>query len=437
MPFRQSATKKAFANYKLKFIKAIAYGMLENTIVQHCLYFPFCIYERCRAGFGFIIITFTSNMAGIYIHIPFCKTRCLYCDFFSTAGEEGKAKYIEAVCWELRMRKAELAGESIETVYFGGGTPSRLEVPEFAKIFETLDKEYGLSDCTEITVEANPDDLSPAYLGSLRGLPFNRISLGIQSFDDGELKFLNRRHTSAQAVEAIESAHTAGYGNISLDLMYGLPGQTMEKWEQTLQRAVSVGVQHISAYHLIYEEGTPLYRLLGEGHIFPVEEELSKTMFERLIDCLAGNGFLHYEISNFGLPDYLARHNTSYWKNIPYLGIGASAHSYTGGIRQWNVADLHRYTSGVLAGNRPAETEPSTPDTRYNERVLTSLRTMWGLDMQAIGEEFGTDRLAYCREQAIPYLRSGMLVEEGGMMKVTRQGLFVSDRIISDLLFVG
>lgn len=376
-------------------------------------------------------------MAGIYIHIPFCKSRCLYCDFFSTVGEEEKTRYLEAVCSELRMRSAELSGEKIETVYFGGGTPSRLTLEEWKMIFDVLNRIYGLEDCKEITLEANPDDLSFSYLSALRAFPFNRISLGVQSFDDRELRFLNRRHTAEQALQAIETARRAGYENISIDLMYGLPGQTSSAWKNNLQSAVSTEVPHISAYHLIYEEGTRLSRMREEGKIMPVDEDTSLRMFEQLMDCLTGHGFLHYEISNFARPGRLARHNTSYWKNIPYLGIGAAAHSYTEGVRQWNVADLNGYITGILSGVRKAEREVPTPNSRYNDRILTSLRTMWGVNVQEIGKEFGSARLVYLRTQAAPYLRSGMLVEEEGHIKVSRKGLFISDRIISDLFFVG
>ena len=272
-------------------------------------------------------------MAGIYLHIPFCKTRCIYCDFYSTTRSELKTRYVQALCRELTMRKEYLKGEDIETIYFGGGTPSQLEKEDFEQIFDTIREHYGLNHCQEITLEANPDDLSQEYLEMLSSLPFNRLSMGIQTFDDATLKLLRRRHNARTAIEAIDRCRKAGFQNISIDLIYGLPGETKERWENDLRQAISLNVEHISAYHLIYEEDTPIYNMLKQHQISEVDEDSSLEFFTLLIEHLQKAGFEHYEISNFCRPGKYSRHNTSYWKGIAYLGCGPSAHSFDGMTR--------------------------------------------------------------------------------------------------------
>ena len=258
-------------------------------------------------------------MAGIYLHIPFCKTRCIYCDFYSTTRSELKTRYVQALCRELTMRKEYLKGEDIETIYFGGGTPSQLEKEDFEQIFDTIREHYGLNHCQEITLEANPDDLSQEYLEMLSSLPFNRLSMGIQTFDDATLKLLRRRHNARTAIEAIDRCRKADFQNISIDLIYGLPGETKERWENDLRQAISLNVEHISAYHLIYEEDTPIYNMLKQHQISEVDEDSSLEFFTLLIEHLQKAGFEHYEISNFCRPGKYSRHNTSYWKGIAYL----------------------------------------------------------------------------------------------------------------------
>ncbi|MEG1587164.1 MAG: radical SAM family heme chaperone HemW, partial [Bacteroidales bacterium] len=269
-------------------------------------------------------------MAGIYIHIPFCKTRCLYCDFFSNTRMDKKNAFIATLCKEIENRKTYLGDATIKTLYFGGGTPSQLEEADFRQIFTTLKNCFDLSQCHEITLEANPDDLSESYIAMLRTLPFNRISIGIQSFSDRDLKFLNRRHDAQQAIRAVNNCKQAGFDNISIDLMYGLPGQTPDEWEKNLETALSLNIQHISSYHLIYEEGTALYRLLERGKVNPVDEESSLQMFRTLIDTLRKKGFVQYEISNFARDERYSMHNTSYWTGDKYLGLGPGAHSFDG-----------------------------------------------------------------------------------------------------------
>lgn len=375
-------------------------------------------------------------MAGLYIHIPFCAKRCLYCDFFSNTDGKYRQPYIRAFFQESELRRAYLEGDPVKTVYFGGGTPSQLPVADLGRMVERLSRDYDLSHCEEWTVEANPDDLTDAYLADLRRLPFDRISLGVQSFREEDLVFLNRRHTAAQAVEAVKKCRDAGWNNLSIDLIYGLPGQTLDDWQRNLDAAVSLPVTHLSAYHLIYEEGTALYRLKNAGRVEPVTEETSVAMFSLLIDRLADAGFIHYEISNFGRPGCFSRHNLSYWTGEKYLGLGPSAHSFNGKSRCWNVASLPAYLRSVAAGKPEVEEEILDLPTRYNEFILTGLRTRWGVDTEVLKTRFGEPFYLYCCRQAARYLESGLLEREGKSVRLTRAGLFVSDGIMSDLLYV-
>jgi oxygen-independent coproporphyrinogen-3 oxidase len=368
-------------------------------------------------------------MAGIYFHIPFCQTRCIYCDFFSSTNRKEKAGYVDALCKELEDRKDYLRGQAVETVYFGGGTPSQLSAKDFEKIFECLSREMNLEAFKEVTLEANPDDITPEYLDSIGHLPFNRISLGIQSFNDGELKFLNRRHDAFSAVRAVGLCQKYGFENISIDLMYGLPGQSLEIWKENIRRAILLNVQHLSAYHLIYEEGTRLYELLQQGNIQPVDEELSIRMLEVLIDTLAGAGFEHYEISNFARPGYRSGHNSAYWNGSPYLGVGASAHSYNGESRQWNPK-----ASGANYRIQGFEMEIITEPAAYSEFILTRLRTMKGIDLEELKSRFGGEKKAYCLKQAQKHLNNQWLEIAGNQLRLTKKGIFVSDGIMSDLM---
>ena len=373
-------------------------------------------------------------MAGIYIHIPFCKTRCIYCDFYSTTRSELKSQYIRALCRELTERKEYLKGEAVETIYFGGGTPSQLSEEDFKEVFKTIEQVYGMREATEITLEANPDDLTEEYIGMLHTLPFNRISMGIQTFDDATLHLLNRRHNATQAIEAVKRCRQAGFQNISIDLIYGLPGETEQRWAQDLQQAVSLDVEHISAYHLIYEEGTPLYKMLQQHSVSQVDEDSSLNFFSTLIDTLSAAGYEHYEISNFCKPGMYSRHNTSYWQGICYLGCGPSSRSFNGDSREWNVASLNQYLSSIEQGQRQHETEQLNTQTRYNEYIITGLRTMWGISTEALKKKFGDRLWKYCLEQAKPYLGNGKLELHNDRLKLTREGIFISDGIMSDLL---
>lgn len=375
-------------------------------------------------------------MAGIYLHIPFCKSRCIYCDFYSQTDETFIDKFTEAIRREARLRKQMLANETVRTVYFGGGTPSRLQQKHFEKIFDVLFAEFSMDNPIEVTLEANPDDLSHEYIGMLRRLPFNRISIGIQSFNDNELKFLGRRHSSHDAVRAVKDCQQMGFDNISIDLMYGLPDQTPEIWQSNLQRACSLDVQHISAYHLTYEENTLLYGLLQKGKIHPVDEELSSTFFTQLIDTLEEEGFIHYEISNFAKPGYFSQHNSSYWKGDKYLGLGPSAHTFDGYNRSWNTASLTDYLDGIFSGNLPCETEYLSLYQHYNEFILTRLRTREGIDTLELKMRFGVPLYRYCLDNAQKFIAEGLLVFQNNALKLTRKGMFISDGIISELMKV-
>lgn len=375
-------------------------------------------------------------MAGIYIHVPFCKTRCIYCDFYSTTHSEQRSQYIDAVCRELEERKEYLKGEGIKTIYFGGGTPSQLSEKDFHKVFNTIEKNYGLKDAQEITLEANPDDLAEEYVAMLRTLPFNRISMGIQTFDDTTLKLLKRRHTSQQAIKAVECCQLNGFNNISIDLIYGLPHETDQQWELDLQQAIKLQVEHISAYHLIYEKGTPIYTMLQQHRISEVDEDSSVRFFTHLIDTLKEAGYEHYEISNFCRLGKYSQHNTSYWKGIPYLGCGPSAHSFNGSSREWNISSIDNYISSIEHGQRMHEIEELDFSTQYNEYIITRLRTKWGVAIENLQEMFGTSMWNYCMQQAKPYLKEGKLEIRDKHLVLTHKGIFISDGIMSDLLYI-
>lgn len=375
-------------------------------------------------------------MAGIYLHIPFCKRRCIYCDFYSTTQNEKKAAYINALCRELDQRKSYLEGEKIETIYLGGGTPSQLEAKDFEQIFQALYRLYEISPEAEITIEANPDDLTDEYVGMLRTFPFNRLSMGIQTFQEDILRLLHRRHTAQQAVEAFNRCRKAGFTNISIDLMYGLPGETLQTWETDLRQAVSMKPEHISAYHLIYEEGTVLWKLREQHRVEEADEDLSVSLFTQLIHKLKDYGYQHYEISNFCLPGMHSRHNSSYWTGKKYLGCGPSAHSYNGTSRQWNVASLDRYIEQVNNGQTYFEVEDLDLYTRYNDFVITTIRTMWGMQLDALKEQFGEKLYNYCLRMAQPHLSQGTLELSNNVLKLTEKGVFISDGIMSDMLWV-
>lgn len=375
-------------------------------------------------------------MAGLYIHIPFCKSRCIYCGFYSTTAEQMKQAYVDAVCREMELRKAVYekegkdVGKTLATVYLGGGTPSQLSPTQLQQLFDTIARHYDVSDDAEITIECNPDDVTEAFAELLRSLPVNRVSMGAQTFDDDRLQFIHRRHTSEQVTTAIQRLREKGIHNISIDLMYGFPDETLEEWEYDIQQALALNVEHISAYALTYEEGTPLYRLLEEGKVKEIDEERSLAMYDRLIDRLQEAGYEHYEISNFARKGWRSRHNSSYWQLVPYIGIGAAAHSYDGRQRQWNIADINSYINHIQQGIVPAEGELLDKDSRYNDHVMLALRTCEGLDLSTLD----SDERSYCEETAKKFVLDGLLVKTDNHLRLSRKGLFVSDMIMSELM---
>ena len=364
-------------------------------------------------------------MAGIYLHIPFCPRRCSYCDFYSTTRLQDRERYVDALIGELALRQKE-CHERIRTVYLGGGSPSTLETPDLERLFDALLRYYDLEPDAEITIEANPDDLHLQRLKQWKQLPLNRLSVGIQSFDDGELQLLGRRHTAQAARNCIRQARQIGFENISIDLMYGLPGQQADTWNYSIGQALELHTQHISAYHLSYEAGTAMYRKRRQA----IDEEQSVAYFLSLRHQLQAAGFEHYEISNFALPGYESRHNSAYWNGTPYLGIGAAAHSYDGNTRSWNVSDIDRYMQSIREGKRPFKSETLTMTDRYNETVMLSLRTAKGIDIQKIDK----DKQASLLQKAQTFVQQGLLCQKNNFLILTEKGIFVSDSVIRDLM---
>jgi len=372
-------------------------------------------------------------VAGLYIHIPFCKSRCAYCDFYSGIQLPLMDRLVDALCREIALRADYLKDEPLETIYFGGGTPSLLSQTHFLQIFQTIRQYFEVNPNSEITIEANPDDLNDEKVEMLASLRINRLSIGIQSFDDAELTLLRRRHTANQATEAVERCKKI-YSNISIDLMYGLPSQTISNWQHTISAALSLNIQHISAYHLTYEAGTLLERKRREGKITPVTEEISVEMFRILREMLHEKGIEQYEISNFALPGYHSRHNSAYWQGIPYLGIGPAAHSFDDDNRQWNVADTVDYIESIEKDSLNFEKEYLTIDDKFNELIMISLRTIKGISLYQVESKFGDVRKALLLKHAARFIETGLLQVVDNYLQLTQDGIFVSDGIIADLM---
>ena len=376
-------------------------------------------------------------MAGIYIHVPFCQSRCAYCDFYSTTLLAQRETYVDAVCRELQHRLPEFKDESIKTIYFGGGTPSTLTIEELKKILAAIFHLSSLNfQLEEITLEANPDDLTEEYVKGLRTLPINRLSLGIQSFHDRTLRLVGRRHTAQEAIDAVHRLQQAGLTNISIDLIYGLPGESLDDWAYSLDQAIALGVKHISAYHLTYEEGTRLWRMQEQGLVAPIDEEQSVRSFELLREKLLSAGYEHYEISNFVLPGYHSRHNSSYWQGTKYIGIGPGAHSYDGSNRRWNLSSLTDYIATPNEEDVPHEVEHLTTDERYDERIITELRTARGINLTGLKADFGECYHTHCMSCAAPYIERGQLIHtEDNHLRLTPDSILVSDAVMRDLLY--
>jgi oxygen-independent coproporphyrinogen III oxidase len=375
-------------------------------------------------------------MAGIYLHIPFCLKRCHYCDFFKSTDLSQKARLLEGLRKELESRASEMASDEINTIYLGGGTPSVLLIDELKNILQSIRQNYRISPEAEITVEANPDDLSQVILSAIREIGFNRLSMGIQSFSGSDLKLMNRRHGVMQAIQSVKWAKKAGFSNISIDLIYGLPNQTLEEWERNVRMAVELDVQHISAYNLTYHEGTFFYDQLKKGILKELPDELNLRQFEMLIGILKEAGFEHYEISNFCKPGMYSQHNSSYWKSKKYLGIGPSAHSFDLVTRRWNASSVSGYLEGIENSKPYSESEILTKQDRYNDYVITGLRTIWGMSEELIRTEFSDHYLAHFQKTRDKYLSSGHVIEASGKTCLSPEGLFISDQIMADFMVV-
>ncbi|MGB5460152.1 MAG: radical SAM family heme chaperone HemW [Eudoraea sp.] len=374
-------------------------------------------------------------MAGIYIHIPFCKQACHYCDFHFSTNLRKKQDMVSALQKELLLRKDELKNEEVQTIYFGGGTPSVLEIGEINEIIKTVDENYRVIKHPEITLEANPDDLSIKKIKELSDSPINRLSIGVQSFFDQDLKLMNRAHDAKEADLCLNEAKKY-FDNISIDLIYGIPGMTNARWEENINKALSYELPHISSYALTVEPKTALKAFIDKGIIPNVDDEVAEEQFNILCTLLEKEGFINYEISNFGKEGYFSKNNTAYWKGKKYIGIGPSAHSYDGTKRAWNINNNSKYIRSIKENILPLEEEVLSKTDRYNEYVMTALRTIWGVSLDKIRNEFGTNYYEYLLDQSDKYIKEKLLVTEGDKLSVTKKGKFLCDGIASDLFMI-
>ena len=375
-------------------------------------------------------------MSGIYIHIPFCKQACHYRDFHFSTSLKKKDELIDALIREIELRQYEFKNTTVETIYFGGGTPSLLTSEELKRIIDSVFKNYKVSENPEITLEANPDDLCSEQIINLSNSQINRLSIGIQSFHEKDLKLMNRAHNTQEAKQCLEEA-TKYFNNISLDLIYGIPGTTHQEWEQNIDIALAFGIKHISSYALTVEPKTALASFIDKGLINTVDDALIQEQFYILIDKLEANNFVHYELSNFGKEGFFSRNNSAYWQGKHYIGIGPSAHSFNGKQRGWNIRNNTKYIKAIQNNELPIETETLTKTDRYNECVMTGLRTVWGVSIKKIKAEFGTTFETYLLQQAQKHIKEHLLYIEDDKLKVTKKGKFLSDGIASDLFKIN
>ena len=375
-------------------------------------------------------------MSGIYIHIPFCKQACHYCDFHFSTSLKKKDEMVFALAKEMVLRATEFKDEVVETIYFGGGTPSILEIDDLRFLIDEVYRNYTVAENPEITVEANPDDLTETRIIELSQNKINRLSIGIQSFFEDDLKFMNRAHNSEEAKKCLEIA-TKYFDNISIDLIYGLPNMSNEKWLQNIETALSFNVPHISSYALTVEPKTALHSFIQKGIISPPEDEVAQEHFYLLVDKLEENGFIHYELSNFGKTTYFSKNNSSYWLGKKYIGIGPSAHSYNGISRSWNISNNTLYLKSIAENILPSVTEILTKTDRYNEYVMTGLRTIWGISLDRIEREFGPKYIEYLNQQSAKYIEDHLLFVDDTILRTTKIGKFLSDGIASDLFMLN
>ncbi|MGB5700662.1 radical SAM family heme chaperone HemW [Muriicola sp.] len=374
-------------------------------------------------------------MAGIYIHIPFCKQACHYCDFHFSTQLKKKDEMLWALQEELRLRANEFRDTTVSTIYFGGGTPSVLSASEIEQLIQTVYSHYKVEESPEITLEANPDDLSPQKSTELAASPVNRLSIGVQSFFEEDLKLMNRAHSKKQAKDSLKQASQL-FSNISIDLIYGIPYLDDAKWETNIKTALSYGISHISSYALTVEPRTALKTFIEKGIIPDVDDAQAESQFQHLVSRLEQEGFLHYELSNFGKPGFFSKNNSAYWQGKSYLGIGPSAHSFSGTQRSWNIANNTKYIQAIKTGELPQEVETLSQRDRYNEYVMTGLRTMWGVSLTRVSEEFGTHFKDYLLQQAERHIAARFLFLDGDTLLVTKQGKFLSDGLAADLFML-
>lgn len=375
-------------------------------------------------------------MSGIYIHIPFCKQACHYCDFHFSTSMKKKEEMIWAIANELKLRKTEFENEIVETIYFGGGTPSVLEVGEINFLISKVYENYSVSESPEITLEANPDDLTEERIIELSRTKINRLSIGIQSFFEDDLKLMNRVHNSEEAKKCLTIA-TKYFDNISLDLIFGIPGMSNDIWKKNIEIALSFGIPHISSYALTVEPKTALHKLIQTGKIGKPNDDVAQEHFSILVEQLEANDFIHYELSNFGKENYFSKNNSSYWLGKKYLGIGPSAHSYNGISRSWNVSNNSLYIKALQENKLPNEIEILSVTDRYNEYVMTGLRTIWGVSIEKINTDFGSIYADYLIEQVQKFLTDDLVFIENNILKPTKKGKFLTDGIASDLFYLN
>jgi oxygen-independent coproporphyrinogen-3 oxidase len=376
-------------------------------------------------------------MAGIYIHIPYCKKLCFYCDFYHVISAGDNQQFVKALLEEIRLRKDYLGDETIKTIYFGGGTPSVFTIVQLNSILDLIRKEFRINNENETTIEVNPDDVTPGYMKDLKVAGFNRVSMGIQSWRNEDLKLLNRRHDAAKAASALEDTFRAGFENVSMDLIYGIPGMDQDAWEKNLQKTFDFNIKHLSAYHLTIEKGTVFGKMQEKGLLSEIDEEESSMLFNLLINKAEEAGFIQYEISNFGKPGYFSQHNSSYWKQVSYLGLGPSAHSFNGYSRQWNKSDLKGYIKAMNSGTPDFESEEIDSSKKFNEYIMTSLRTMWGIDLNYVESTFDKESFDYVKNMSLKFREYGLMKLENDHLILSNQGKMISDNIISEFMMPG
>ncbi|TLP74513.1 radical SAM family heme chaperone HemW [Maribacter sp. ACAM166] len=375
-------------------------------------------------------------MSGIYIHIPFCKQACHYCDFHFSTSLSKKEGMISAICKELELRKAEFNDETVATIYFGGGTPSVLQTDEIELILASVYEHYSVVSNPEITLEANPDDLSEEKILQLAESPINRLSIGIQSFFEEDLKLMNRAHNTIEAEKCLQIA-TKHFSNISIDLIYGMPNMTLKRWKKNIEKAISFNIPHISSYALTVEPKTALAKFVEKELVVPATDEEAQEHFQELYTTLLDVGFECYEISNFSKPGFYSQNNSAYWQQKKYIGIGPSAHSFDGTRRGWNINNNPKYIRSIEQGVVPMEVEVLTVADQYNEYVMTGLRTIWGVSLLRIGSEYGEKHKEYALLQSDKYIKEGLLLLQDDVLKTTQKGMFLADGIAADLFMVN